>query len=182
MIWPVFVGLLVLTFRRRVRRFFDAVNSRVERGDSFEAGTSGIRLGASSPHESSGKEPEPGAQPVLDAPPSTIAAQTRHEPVELAASIHLAHTARREKSLDRGAYRYYSIRVFLESDNENDLDRVNKVVYHLHPTFYEPDRTVVDRETNFELRTAGWGMFNLTAEVHLADRVEPLRLERYINF
>ncbi|OKJ98781.1 hypothetical protein [Amycolatopsis sp. CB00013] len=72
-------------------------------------------------------------------------------------TIHLAHTARREKQLDRDNYQYHGIHAFLVGDDDRDLDRVTKVVYHLHP-------------------------FNLTADVHLEGRATPLRLERYINF
>lgn len=73
-------------------------------------------------------------------------------------------------------------RIFLEADDDRDLDRVSKVIYHLHPTFYDPERTVTERKTNFELRTAGWGMFDLSAEVYLAGRQKPINLTRYLNF
>ncbi|WP_158885886.1 pYEATS domain-containing protein [Amycolatopsis anabasis] len=66
---------------------------------------------------------------------------------------------------DRGSYRYHSIHVFLVGDDDRELDR-----------------EVTDRATNFGLRTSAWGMFNLSADVHVAGRSRPLRLERYINF
>ncbi|MFD9498780.1 pYEATS domain-containing protein [Streptomyces sp. NPDC060035] len=73
------------------------------------------------------------------------------------------------------------MRIFLEG-NDRDLDRVTRVVYHLHPTFYQRDRTVTDRTANFELNTSAWGMFNLTADVHMTGQQKPLKLGRYLNF
>jgi transcription initiation factor IIF auxiliary subunit len=46
-----------------------------------------------------------------------------------------------------------------------ELDKVDHVVYTLHPTFANPVRTVDDRATNFRLETAGWGTFTLYAKV-----------------
>jgi transcription initiation factor IIF auxiliary subunit len=56
------------------------------------------------------------------------------------------------------------------------------VIYHLHPTFRDPDREITDCSTQFALETAGWGMFNRTADVYVKGRVKPVELERYINF
>lgn len=94
--------------------------------------------------------------------------------------LRLAHTAERNRDLDRGDLLFYRIRVSLVGGPE-DLNRVQKVVYHLHETFPEPDRTVSNRATRFELDTAAWGQFDLTADVYLKDRVTPLRLQRFIS-
>ncbi|MCX4736773.1 pYEATS domain-containing protein [Streptomyces sp. NBC_01363] len=112
--------------------------------------------------------------PTTVAPPHAVSAKA-------APRIHVAHAARRDRSLDRGNYRYHRIRVFLEGDDDGDLDRVTKVVYHLHPTFPEPDRLVTDRTTEFELSMSAWGEFTLTADVHVEGRQAPLRLEQYLN-
>ncbi|MEV0275115.1 pYEATS domain-containing protein [Streptomyces sp. NPDC050610] len=179
-IWPGVVLILVFKFRAGLGRLIEAVNSRVERGDSFEAGTSGIRLGPSSPRTPTGDEPRPGAQPVLEAPPP-LAELSEGRP-ESAPSVHLVHSAHRESAIDRNGYRYFRVRIALEGDTDSDLDRVADVVYHLHPTFRDPDRTVTDRSTGFALNTAAWGTFNLTADVHVKGSDEPIRLERYLNF
>ncbi|MFG2502259.1 protein kinase [Streptomyces sp. NPDC048441] len=115
-------------------------------------------------------------------PPATTVAPPDSVSPQAAPRIHVAHAARRETSLDSGNYRYHRIRVFLEGDDDGDLDRVTKVVYHLHPTFPEPDRVVTDRTTEFELKMSAWGEFALTADVHVEGRQTPLRLERYLNF
>ena len=51
---------------------------------------------------------------------------------------------------------------------EAELEKVEKVVWHLHPTFPEPDRTQTNRADKFLLKTAGWGTFRLRADVIMA--------------
>ncbi len=58
---------------------------------------------------------------------------------------------------------------FLDDEGSGDLDKVEHVEYVLHPTFSNPVRTISDRESNFALRTQGWGTFPLTAFVYTRD-------------
>jgi len=58
--------------------------------------------------------------------------------------------------------------VWLEAPNQ-ELDGVEKVIYTLHPTFPSPRRIVTDRQSKFELRTAGWGTFRIYAEAVMKD-------------
>jgi len=53
--------------------------------------------------------------------------------------------------------------------NEAELDRVKEVVWILHPSFKQPRRVSRARADKFRLKTAGWGIFLLRAEVILAD-------------
>lgn len=46
LVWPTFIALGAIVFRGRLSAVLDAMRVRIERGDSFEAGTSGIKLGA----------------------------------------------------------------------------------------------------------------------------------------
>lgn len=180
LIWPIVVLTLAFKFRSGLGRLIEAVNSRVERGDAFEAGASGIKLGPSSPQTPTGAEPQPGAQPVLEVPPPL--AELTEAPADAAPRVHLVHSAHRDSAVDKNGYKYFRLRIALEGDSDADLDRVAKVVYHLHPTFRDPDRVVTNRSTSFELTTAAWGMFDLTADVYVKGSSEPIRLERYLNF
>jgi transcription initiation factor IIF auxiliary subunit len=63
---------------------------------------------------------------------------------------------------------YWKWWVWLEGPDE-ELDRVETVVYHLHPTFRNPVRAVTDRASKFLLETAGWGVFKLRATLHRKD-------------
>lgn len=100
---------------------------------------------------------------------------------EATTEIRVAHTAHPDGARANGNERYHRVRVFLDG-TVGDLDQVTKVVYHLHPTFPEPDRVITNRATNFALETSAWGMFTLTADIFTTDRQDPLRLERYISF
>jgi transcription initiation factor IIF auxiliary subunit len=64
----------------------------------------------------------------------------------------------------------------------DELNKIDHVVYTLHPTFPRPVRTVRERESKFRLETAGWGVFTIYATVVGHDGLETelshdLRLE-----
>ncbi|HWD92262.1 MAG TPA: pYEATS domain-containing protein [Verrucomicrobiae bacterium] len=50
-----------------------------------------------------------------------------------------------------------------------ELNQIDQVVYNLHSTFPEPVRTVKDRSSKFRLKTAGWGVFRIYADVFLEE-------------
>jgi transcription initiation factor IIF auxiliary subunit len=58
--------------------------------------------------------------------------------------------------------------------SEEDLDRVDHVVYILHPTFPKPVRKITNRSTKFLLKTSGWGVFKIQAKVIDKDGKETL--------
>lgn len=70
--------------------------------------------------------------------------------------------------------RWWQWSVWLQGDG-NDLERVDHVVYHLHPTFPNPDRTVTDAASGFKLTASGWGTFTLGVEIHYRDGTSELR-------
>jgi hypothetical protein len=63
---------------------------------------------------------------------------------------------------------YWKWGVWLDG-NDDELDAVVAVEYHLHPTFPNPVREVKDRASRFRLDTRGWGVFQLRARVLLTD-------------
>lgn len=75
----------------------------------------------------------------------------------------------------------YRIAIRLDASPEF-LDRVEKVVYRLHSTFKNPVREVTDRSSRFELRTNGWGEFQLKAQVYLSDGSEPIDVTHMVTF
>ena len=56
----------------------------------------------------------------------------------------------------------FRVRIYLEGP---DLDKVQKVVYQLHPTFSSPRRTI-KLPPNFELKIWTWGIFKLPVEIY----------------
>lgn len=194
LVWPIFILVLLFFGRKAASGILEAIRVRIDKGDTLEAGTSGFKLGPSRTPEALRPPPEKGAQPLLvNQKPEKIMAHEIREEVTASdkakqedrfenPGIYLVHIANRDKTLDRGEYEYYRLRILLETDPGVDLSIVTRVVYQLHPDFGEPERTVTDRGTNFELRTAAWGQFNMTADVYFDGRKEPMQLERYINF
>lgn len=60
--------------------------------------------------------------------------------------------------------------------SQEELDSVEKVIYHLHPTFPNPVVERTNRSDNFELKSSGWGTFVVRIEVHFKDKhTEELR-------
>ena len=51
----------------------------------------------------------------------------------------------------------------------SELDAVQKVIWRLHPTFPPPVREHTNRAEKFKLETAGWGTFEVRAEVVMND-------------
>lgn len=192
LVWPSFILLLLYLVRKSILPILEAIRTRIEAGDAFEAGTSGVKLGQST----TGYIPKGESRTVMSVDgisekvPLAKKEQAENHPKEESKEksepevprVYVVHKARRDKSLDRGEYEYYSLRIFLETDEEEDLAWISYVVYHLHQSFPKPDRTIRDRDTQFELRTSAWGQFNLTADVYLKGSEKPLRLERYLNF
>lgn len=60
--------------------------------------------------------------------------------------------------------------VWLDGDDA-ELDTVEAVEYHLHPTFPNPVMVVKNRHTRFRLDSGGWAPFLLNARVCLTDGV-----------
>ena len=74
-------------------------------------------------------------------------------------------------------------RIFVSlSASHSDIAKVSKVIYKLHPSFRNPVREIIDSRNNFELRTNGWGEFEVTASVYFNDATEPATLRHYITF
>jgi hypothetical protein len=185
LVWPVFVVVLFICFRDWFRELLEVIKKRVEGGSEVSIGPGGITLGITPKLEEPRNETSKSPRRVVD----KYAEETKEEPfqketaIELARYFYLVHSASYNPAWSRQKGRpYYTIRVWLEADSPEFLDKVSKVVYHLHPTFPNPDREVTTRDNDFELKTYAWGQFNLSADVYFEDGVRPLKLFRYLNF
>lgn len=167
LVWPVVLVGFAIWFRDAVKQVLNAISERIKSGAPFEAGPSGIKIGA------------------VQAPPSTAKSLAAVEDTrvvdDLPHEIYMTHQAVRDSSLDRGGQQYYRLRIAVEADEPEVIEDVEKVVYHLHPTFRDPDRTSTDRQSGFEIGTAAWGEFNMTAEIFFRGGKPKLVVERYIN-
>jgi len=170
LVWPVFWVAVLVCAWGPMRRLLKALEERIASGAEFEAGAKGIRVGAA---------PKLAEVPSLPAMPRAVAeAKTAGAPKP--SDLYLVHTARRDRSLDKGELRYFRLRIYLDADDSARLDQVSDVTYYLHETFAEPVRVVRDRQSAFEIRTVVWGEFNVAALVSFKNGSDT-KLERYIN-
>lgn len=71
-----------------------------------------------------------------------------------------------EQDFEYAGNDYWRWSAWIEADDA-ELDKVQDVVWVLHPTFKQSRIRVADRASKFKLKTAGWGTFLLRAEVSL---------------
>lgn len=67
-----------------------------------------------------------------------------------------------------------------ESNNEMPLNLVDKVVYHLHPTFNNPNRTFLEKP--YKIVEQGWGGFALGISLFLLDKGGERKITHDLNF
>ena len=187
LIWPVFWTVAFLCGRKPVGRLLKAVEDRIAAGAEFEAGATGIKVGAApkladvtSVTARTETAIEAGGEAKSRTAGSESSIAEELDAVPNPRSIYLVHTARRDRALDKGGVERYRVRIYLDADDPSTLDQVSEVTYYLHPTFPNPIRVVHDRDTSFELRTIVWGEFNAAAKVRFKDDHQE-KLERYLN-
>lgn len=163
LLWPIVLVAFVFLFRRSISDLLKHLSERVRDGAPLEV--AGVKIGGGErPRELVEKGENPAA------------------PAELPNTIYMTHRAVRDTGLDRGSERYFRLIISLDADTPELLDQVERVRYHLHPTFRNPVREVSDRGLNFQITTTAWGEFNMKAEVYLKNKSAALEIERYINF
>jgi hypothetical protein len=150
---------------------FSRLNAVRIEADSFDADmehfTSFLRRFLMREEEADTK---PKVQSALSRPPVSVSPP----------KLMLAHRTEFWKKGADGRPRY---RIFVAIDaSAEDIQRISKVTYKLHPTFKNPIREVIDRRNNFELRTNGWGEFEIGATVEFTDDSSPLHLRHWIGF
>lgn len=77
--------------------------------------------------------------------------------------------------------RYFRIKVETRAHDEETFEKIEKVVYHLHNTFKDPDREITNKDNNFALELTVWGEFTLYADVYIENLEKPIRIERYLD-
>ncbi len=91
--------------------------------------------------------------------------------------IYVCHHAKKAARKE-----YYRVRIYLDAESPEILDKVEKVVYRLHPTFRVSERTQTNRTDQFELEIEAWGEFMLYASIYFNGVPRPVELKRYLNF
>lgn len=169
LIWPVFIGLTLLVFRRTVADVVLAIKRRIESGAEMAVGPAGITLGSA---------------PVLKSEETTKKALSLGDRVEdrpfLSAALYMVHNAKFDKLVPEGKDYEITVRVYAETDELED--RIERVEYHLHRSYHRRIRESSDRNNAFQLTLYAWGQFNLKAHVYIKGIEEPVVLWRFLNF
>lgn len=53
--------------------------------------------------------------------------------------------------------------------NENELNKIDNVIYNLHFTFNDPVKVVKTRSNKFKLDSSGWGIFTIYVRINFKD-------------
>jgi len=190
-IWPLFLAVILFCFRGFLKSVFKSIQKRIEAGDEFIAGPHGIAFGKSEDKLTRNEEVKEMLDKTIFATDAQIEIvginekgklhKSKDTPEQLKKVIYLNHKVSAPHIDTDGVERRY-INVIVDADSENLLDKIERVIYHLHPTYRNPVRESTDRGRYFLLNTEGWGEFNIFADVYFKGYENPIRLFRYINF
>ena len=175
LIWPVFVGIILLAARTQVVAILKSVSRRIDQGDPIQAGP--ISIGKNE-NKLTRLEDRNNQIESSSANDEYVDGETPDVYQEITYLIHSVSAPR----IDSDGVERRGIQVVVDADGEEILDEIDKVVYHLHPSFRDPDRVTADRKRRFQLNTRAWGEFNLSADVYFNGYKKPLTVYRYINF
>jgi len=78
-------------------------------------------------------------------------------------------------------YEWREITIWLSSFENDYLDKIEKVIYFLPDSFANPIREKTNRDEKFFTSTAAYGDFNISAEVYLKNKKQPITINRLIN-
>lgn len=87
-----------------------------------------------------------------------------------------------EQMKKKGVQHWFRWSIYLDADKEI-LNKIDRVVYHLHPSFPVKDITVGEerRQEGFKLDTQGWGIFNIFLDIFLKDGTK-ITASHYLSF
>jgi len=64
---------------------------------------------------------------------------------------------------------HYSVEIFLEEQTPGELDKIEEVIYELHPSFKDQYRNSKSNTSGFKTKIRTYGTFPLTAKLKLKD-------------
>jgi len=178
LIWPLFIGVIILWNRQLFKELLNAIRERVKDGSEFNIGPSGVSVGQAPVLPDTVSQDDiidDGYLPdnnSLDLPTNT-------ESKSIESQYSLSHHTSFWKI--KNGRPYYRIFITTHAETKSAKSKIEKVVYHLHPTFKNPTRVVSTSENDFLLKTNGWGEFVIKAEVYLSNSSTPIKLSRYID-
>lgn len=73
------------------------------------------------------------------------------------------------KQFNAGGTSHYYIRIWVQADVSDDLDKIRFVKYHLHPTFKKPTRLSSERISDFDIKIWTYGFFEVKVDLFFKD-------------
>ena len=138
LIWPAFIGVTLLFFRSAVTDVLLTIKRRIEAGAEMVLGPAGITLGSA---------------PVLKSEETTKNALSPGDKVGdrpyLSAALYMVHSAKFGKLVSEGKDYEITVRVYAETAELED--RIERIEYHLHRSYYRRIRESRDKENAFQL-------------------------------
>jgi len=169
LIWPVFIVVTLLVFRKAFADVVLAIKRRIEAGAEMAVGPAGITIGSA---------------PVLKSEETTKKASSLRDNLGdrsyLSTALYMVHNAKFAKLVPEG--RDYEIKVRVYAESAELEDRIERVEYHLHRSYSRRIRESRDKENAFQVTLYAWGQFNLKAHVYIKEIEEPVVLWRFLNF
>jgi hypothetical protein len=184
LVWPILIIILVLWFRGHIATILAAIANNIIKGASVKATTVGVEIGSPPAEITRTSEPigvtAEGSQGAEKTQSIVEALQRNDLPTNVVESPYLVHGAQEIRPRTERMAGLYRVRVSLESDPTDELNKVKRATYRLHPTF--PNRIIATeaREKNFELWLNVYGEFTIIAVVEQDDQ-PPLWLTRYLD-
>jgi hypothetical protein len=71
--------------------------------------------------------------------------------------------------LSQSKKQWYDWSIYLVAE-DNVMNQIENVVYIIHPTFLQNEKTIYDPKDGFKLDATGWGEFEITANISFKDK------------
>jgi hypothetical protein len=177
LVWPIAIGIFIALNRKWFKKLCDAIEERIRAGSEVSIGSSGLKIGRAPELPDSVTDED-----VIDdgyEPDEPIPAEVASFDDKPELHYSLSHTSELWKIEKNRPF--YRIRITTHADSPEAKDKIEKVVYKLHPTFKNRIRPISSPLRDFLLKTNCWGEFTLKAEVYLKGQSAPILLSRYIE-
>jgi hypothetical protein len=187
LIWPVFIAILLIVFRRQINQFVDIVINRVKKGGKVKVGP--FEIGEEIPQDSyyppDAQKPTEKDQEISKNEKYLETDHASEMPLEIRAirALRLEHQIG-PWGEDADGYTRRDVVVTLSTNPESLIDEIAKVTYYLPKSWPKKLRvqTRDKKSDNFYFRTRAYGEVTIATKVEFIDGRPPLVINRYCNF
>ena len=181
LVWPLLIIIIILHFKENIKKIIESLKNRIDLGSEMQVGPKGITLGPT-PKIADDIDLDKANKVLNKFKENPTKKQEFIETFHNSKYFYLVHTSQVNytKSIEKGHY-YYKLSIWVDSNSQDLLNKIDKIIYHLHPSFKKPDREIDTLSNKFLLETYAWGQFYLFADVYLKNISEPIKISRFLN-